>query len=309
MSNTNGTPTLALVPQSAGGGIGSPIQSADDLAAAFLLGYGPSTRAAYGRDLRCWASWLADQGLAPLDAHRAHVEMWARQMEESGLSPATIGRRLAAVSGFYEYAVDEELIARNPVARVRRPRVSDESPRLGVDRDGLRALLDAAEASSARDHALACLLALNGLRISETLALDVEDIAMERGHRTIRLLRKGGKRMAAPLAPRASEAIDALLAGRTSGPIFATRTGRRMDRHAAQKIVRRLARSAGIEHAVSPHSLRHGFVTAALDAGVPLHVVQDAAGHADPRTTRRYDRARHSLDRHATYAVAAALAS
>jgi integrase/recombinase XerD len=70
-------------------------------------------------------------------------------------------------------------------------------------------------------------------------------------------------------------------------------------------VITRLAAAAEIEHTVSPHSLRHGFVTAALDAGVPLHRVQDAAGHRDPRTTRRYDRARGALDNHAAYVVGA----
>jgi site-specific recombinase XerD len=77
-----------------------------------------------------------------------------------------------------------------------------------------------------------------------------------------------------------------------------------MDRHAAFRVVRRLARSGAIHKTISPHSCRHGFVTAALDAGVALHTVQDAAGHADPRTTQRYNRARMSLDGHAAYAVA-----
>ena len=173
----------------------------------------------------------------------------------------------------------------------------------------MRALLDTARASGRRDHALACLLALNGLRITEALAADVADLGNERGHHTLRLRRKGGKRQTVALAPRTAAAIDAMLDGRISGPLFATRTGKRMDRHAALKVVRRLARIAGIEHAVSPHSLRHGFVTLALDAGVPLRDVQDAAGHADPRTTRRYDRGRHSLDRAATYTVASYLAA
>jgi site-specific recombinase XerD len=79
-----------------------------------------------------------------------------------------------------------------------------------------------------------------------------------------------------------------------------------MDRHAAAKVIGRLGRAAGIQH-VAPHRLRHGFVTLALDAGVALRDVQDAAGHADSRTTRRYDRSRHALDRAATYAVAAYL--
>lgn len=287
----------------------SPLRGAGELAAAFLAGYGPVTREAYARDLRAWGDYLACLGVEVLAAHRVHVDAWARQAEEHGIAPATIARRLSALSGFYAYALDESLIARSPITRVRRPCVSDESPRLGVDRAEMRALLDTAQASGARDHALACLLALSGLRVSETLAADVTDLGHERGHQTLRLRRKGGKRQTVALAPRTAVALDAMLADRGAGPLFATRTGRRMDRHAALKVVRRLARTAGIEHAVSPHSLRHGFVTVALDAGVPLRDVQDAAGHADPRTTRRYDRGRDSLDRAATYTVASYLAA
>ncbi|MCW2952730.1 MAG: integrase [Conexibacter sp.] len=307
MDDSNATRSLDLIPRGAAT-VDSPIRTVDDLVAAFLIGYGAATRDAYGRDLRQWTAWLAHHGLAPLSAHRAHVELWARGMEARGLAASTVARRLSALAGFYDYALDEELITRSPVSRVRRPRVGDESPRLGLDRDELGVLLAAAHASGARDYALACLLTLNGLRISETLALDADDLGAERGHRTAALRRKGGKRQSAPLAPRTADAIDLLLAGRNSGPVFVTRTGRRMDRHAAAKVVRRLARSAGITATVSPHSLRHSFVTLALDAGVPLHRVQDAAGHADPRTTRRYDRARFQLDQHATYSVAAAVA-
>lgn len=78
---------------------------------------------------------------------------------------------------------------------------------------------------------------------------------------------------------------------------------RGLDRDASARIVRRLAKRAGIDKRISPHSLRHSFITAALDAGVPLRDVQEAASHADPRTTVRYDRGRGSLDRHATYIV------
>jgi len=228
-------------------------------------------------------------------------------MEAAGFAPSTIARRLAAVGGFYGYAVDEGLIDRSPLLRVKGPKVSDESPRLGLDTSELGRLLEAAEASGPRDYALVCLLALNGLRISEALGADVEAMGWERGHRTLALVRKGGKRATAPLAPRTAAAIDAVTDGRGVGPIFATRTGRRLDRQSAHKIVCKVARRAGITKAISAHSFRHGFVTAALDAGASLRDVQDAAGHADPRTTRRYDRARQSLDRHPTYAVAAAV--
>jgi integrase len=100
-----------------------------------------------------------------------------------------------------------------------------------------------------------------------------------------------------PLAPRTARAIDLAIGERTDGPVFLTADGRRLDRHGAGRVVRKVARRAGIGKAVTPHTLRHAFITAALDAGVPLRDVQEAASHADPRTTIRYDRARGSLDR------------
>jgi integrase len=154
------------------------------------------------------------------------------------------------------------------------------------------------------------LLALNGLRVSEATGADIDRLGIERGHRTLMILRKGGKIVTIPLAPRTARAIDLVIGERLDGPIFTGPDGQRLDRHAAGRIVRRVARRAGINKPVGPHtlSLRHAFITAALDAGVPLRDVQEAASHADPRTTMRYDRSRVSLDRHATYIVAAFLA-
>jgi integrase len=128
---------------------------------------------------------------------------------------------------------------------------------------------------------------------------------LERGHRTLTITRKGGRVVTIPLAPRTARAIDLCVGERDEGPILLNRDGdRRLDRHAATRIVRRSAKRAGIEKRISPHSLRHSFITAALDAGVALRDVQEAASHADSRTTMRYDRARGSLDRHATHIVA-----
>jgi integrase/recombinase XerD len=106
------------------------------------------------------------------------------------------------------------------------------------------------------------------------------------------ITRKGGKVVTIPLAPRTARAIDLAIGERSDGPIFLAPDGRRLDRHGAGRIVRRIARQAGITKAVGPHTLRHAFITAALDAGVPLRDVQEAASHADPRTTMRYDNSR-----------------
>ena len=288
------------------------------LVAAFLVGYEGHTRAAYTRDLSDWLAFCSRHGIEPLGAHRSHIDAYARDLAEvQGRARSTIARRLSALAGFYGYALNEGLLERSPLAGVRRPKAADDSQTTGLDRDQLRAVLAVARrrvatgtGQSARDLALVTLLAHNGLRIGEALATGVENLGSERGHRVLRITRKGGRRATVVLAPVTARALEDYLGDRDSGPLFITRGGRRLDEPAAFRMVRRLARAAGLDCAarLSPHSLRHAFVTLALDAGVPLRDVQDAAGHADPRTTRRYDRARHNLDRAATYAVAAYLA-
>ena len=276
--------------------------------AGFLAGYTGLTREAYALDLRQYASWCQQCHLRLFEARRADIECFARDPEARGRARATITRRLCTVAGFYRYAVEEELLDHSPAAHVRRPRLDYESHATGLDRNELGALLVAAGLGRPAEHALISLLALNGLRVSEATGASIEALGVERGHRTLVVTRKGGKVVTIPLAPRTVRAIDLAIGERSQGPVFLAADGRRLDRHGAGRMVRRVARRAGIAKPVGPHTLRHAFITAALDAGVPLRDVQEAASHADPRTTMRYDRARGSLDRHATYVVAAYLA-
>src|ERR1700733_11069203 len=251
---------------------------------------------------------VPDTDLALFAVRRADIETFARELEARGRAGATVARRLSTIAGFYRYAVEEELLDHSPAAHVRRPRVDYESHAAALDRNELGALLVAAGLGPPAEHALISLLALNGLRVSEATGADIEHLGLERGHRTLTITRKGGKVVTIPLAPRTARAIDLAVGERTDGPMFVAADGRRLDRHGAARIVRRVTRRAGVAKHVSPHTLRHAFITAALDAGVPLRDVQEAASHADPRTTIRYDRARTSLDRHATYIVAAFIA-
>lgn len=109
-----------------------------------------------------------------------------------------------------------------------------------------------------RDHALACLLALNGLRISEALGADIVNLDFNRGHRTLFIHRKGNKTATIPLSPRTARALDLYIGERESVPIFMNHDGTsRLDRHAPARIVRRLTKAAGIDKRISPHSLRH----------------------------------------------------
>jgi integrase/recombinase XerD len=304
MTTTSEPATGRLVP------VADPLFSPGERAAlaGFLAGYSGLTRDAYTLDLRQYTSWCVQHGLHLFGARRADIECFGRDMEAAGRARATVARRLCTIAGFYRYAVEEDLLEHSPAAHVRRPRLDYESHAVGLDRNEVGSLLVAAGLGSAAEHALLSLLAINGLRISEALGADIDQLGIERGHRTLTVLRKGGKIVTIPLAPRTARAIDLAIGERADGPIFLRADGARMDRHAAGRIVRRVARRAGLDKKISPHTLRHAFITAALDAGVPLRDVQEAASHADPRTTMRYDRARVSLDRHATYIVAAYLA-
>jgi len=281
----------------------------EDAVSGFLAGYSGNTLVSYTTDLRMFAEWCHEGDLGLFEVRRSHLELFGRSMEENGRMRSTVARRLSTLVSFYRYCDQEGLIERNPALNLRRPKVDTESRTLGLDRNELGALLVQAGIGSARDAALISLVALNGLRISEALGSDIEDLDFERGHRTLKIVRKGGKHALVPLAPRTSRVMDLYLGERATGPIFLGAGGARMDRYAADRAVKRLARRAGITKRISPHSLRHSFITAAqVSAGVPLRDVQEAASHADPRTTMRYDRARRSLDRHATYVVAAFVA-
>jgi site-specific recombinase XerD len=284
-------------------------EDANRAAAGFLARYGGPTRRAYGTDLRAWFAWCRDRRLEVLEVKRPHVELWVRAMEEQQhLSSSTVSRRLSTVSGYYRFAVIDGYIDRTPTEFVRRPHRDTESTTLGLDRMELGAFIAQGAAAGVTDHALACLLGLLGLRVSEACNINIEDLALERGHRTLYIIGKGNKPALIPLPPRVARAVDQAAGGRLVGPLLRSRTGRRLDRFGATRIVRRLAKRARISKRISPHSLRHSFITAALDAGVPLRGVQIAARHADPRTTTRYDRARHNLDRHASYIVTAFVA-
>ena len=276
--------------------------------AGFLAGYSGLTYDAYALDLRQYAAWCTERDIRLFGARRADIETFARHLEALGRARSTISRRLCTIVCFYRYAEEEGLLDHSPAAHVRRPRLDYESHATGLDRNEVGAMLVAAGLAGARDHALISILALNGLRVSEATGADIEKLGLERGHRTLTIQRKGGKIVTIPLAPRTARAIDLAVGERCEGPIFLANDGTRLDRHGASRIVRRIARRAGIAKRVGPHTLRHAFITAALDAGVPLRDVQEAASHADPRTTMRYDRARVSLDRHATYIVATFIA-
>ena len=310
-------------------------------AAGFVLAQRSGhTRRAYVGDLQHFLGWCVQVGLAPGRVARADLDRYARVLEltpseRTGrpLSAASRARRLAVVAGLYRYAAQQLGWASSPAAHLARPRVGSETS-LGPSRAEVAALLAAAEGDSPRAHALVSLLVHTGLRIDEALSRDVAHWRRDAGHEVLELQRKGGRDAVTVLPAPVVRALRSMLAARASEdpastgldagadlvgpavedglqPLFATATGGRVDQPTAWRLIRRLVVVAGIDPAerVSPHALRHAFITFALDAGASLRDVQEAAGHADPATTRAYDEARGRLDRHPAYAVGAHLAA
>ncbi len=282
-------------------------------AAGYLARYSGGTRETYRVSLKILWDWCAGLGVDVLEGMRRPVlELFARYLEEERHnSPATVAHHLSIVKGFYKFAELDSYIDKSPATHLRMPRVyQDESRTLGLDRMELGSLIQTARASHVSDAALITLMGMLGLRVSEACNVKIEDYQqIERGHRVLRLVGKGGKPATIPLPVPVLRAMDAAAGDRESGYLLLRRkSGLPVNRKSAALTVTRLCKKAGIRKNVTPHGLRHSFVTACLDAGVPLRDVQVAARHSDPRITARYDRARHNHDRHAVHTVSAFLA-
>lgn len=288
------------------------IQGPNAAAAVFLRRYDSrrATQEAYARDLADWFVWLKQIGVTPFEASLSTIESYTRQLLPAGkpAAPSTVARRLACLSHFYRRAMYAGLINRNPVEEAQRPRVPEQAATLGIGKIRAQQLIQVARASGPRETLLVLLMLELGLRISEVVGADIEDLSEQGRHQVLIIKGKGQstKSTPVPLNPAVVAAVQAVTASRRWGPILATSTGARLTRQQAGRIIKRLGAQIGVPD-LHPHALRHAFVTLALDEGASLRDVQDAARHADPRTTRRYDRNRHNLDRHPTHRLVLAL--
>ena len=279
-----------------------------------------------------WLTYCQMLGVDPLGGVlEEHVALWARGMETAGLSATTVARRLAAVSSWYRWMIRNGHVTGNPAANLPRPHVDpDTSMTPGLTKEQALAMLEAADKATGpqapRNAAIMAVYLYTGIRVSELIGADVADLGVDRGHRILRVTRKGGRRKPVVLPPPAATRVDAYLAIRAdvervpavrgdtgrSRPLIVTASGRRVRPADLWALIRRLGKAAGLPpelvDKLCNHAVRHTFATLALDSGVPLRDLQDAMDHDDPRTTRRYDRSRGRLDRSPGYALAAYLA-
>lgn len=288
------------------------VMNYEQLVDRFVTGYGSiHTQRAYRQDLEQWRTYCQDKQLDPTTAGRHDVETWARTLERQGKSASTVKRRIGTLASFCEYLMDEGLLERSPAARVRRPRVDQESKTSALSLNQLNRLVETARQAGTLEHALIVMLGGLGLRVGETCKARVEHLGEDEGRRILHLPeRKGGKVGVAVLPPSISAAVDAHINGRAAGPLllhpsqenFGVHRQKPLAYSTAYTIVKKIARNAGLPQ-IHPHSLRHTFATLALDAGVDMYDLQLAMGHSSSDTTMRYDRARARLQRAPSLAV------
>jgi integrase len=190
----------------------------------------------------------------------------------------------------------------NPASNVRRPKLPKYSTRLGLNLATAPPVIKAAERLEAEHRGLVALCLFAGLRVSEALSVKAENIRDEAGHKVLEVVSKGGRSDLVPLSPPAMRLLSDLLNSHPVGLLFPG-----VDRFKASRMVAALGKEAGLDRPLTPHDLRHGMVTCSLEAGEPLHRVQQLARHASPVTTQRYDHSRDRLDSSAAYGLARAL--
>jgi integrase/recombinase XerD len=266
-------------------------------------GLSQHTLTAYRRDLRRYVAFLAGRGVdEPSAVEPQAVRSFlaavsaATHGEGRPYAATTVARTLSSVRSFHRFLVREGVAERDPAREVTQPKRPRRLPRpLPLD-DVSRLLLapDPMTPAGLRDRAILELLYGSGLRISELVGLDVDDLDLEIG--AVRVLGKGGKERSVPLGRYAREAIGAYLArarpamasSASRGALFLNHRGGRITRQSCARSLATYARAARIDRQVSPHTLRHSFATHLLEGGADVRVVQELLGHASVATTQIY---------------------
>ena len=280
----------------------------DDAIDAYLTflrverGLSPATIAAYANDLRHFTAFAEHaKGDWRADATVARDHLAALSRPPRVLKPASHRRKAAAIRAFYRFCYGEGIIEKDIAGLLDLPRATRQLPDT-LDVAQVEALLDAPDGDQSegiRDRALLELLYACGLRISEALGLDLEDISLVEG--SVRVIGKGDRERRLPVGDVAIAALERYLDEvrpgylaklerplKRGGPLFVSRRGHRLARMSAWRVIRRAALRGGIRGHVTPHTLRHSFATHMLEGGADLRVVQELLGHASITTTQLY---------------------
>lgn len=259
-------------------------------------GLSGNTLTAYGSDLKGACAWLAAHGKSLLGAGRSDLLAYLADRVAERASPRSTARLLSSLRRFYQHALRESWISKDPTLRIDAPKLGRGLPHALTEHE-VEALLEAPDIQmpqGLRDRAMLEVLYATGLRVSELVGLRCDQVNLRQG--LVRVVGKGGKERLVPFGEEAVGWLDRylregrpqLLRGSVTDSLFPTRRGDVMTRQAFWHLIKRWARRAGIERHLSPHTLRHSFATHLLNHGADLRVVQMLLGHSDLSTTQIY---------------------
>jgi integrase/recombinase XerD len=268
---------------------------------AIERGLAANTIAAYRRDLAAYTDFLGDRAIGEVtEADVSSFSQHLRTREEGALVASSLARMLSSVRGFHRFLLGEGLVDTDVTAQAKPPKLGTRLPKaISVEQMGrILAATDGDDLQAMRDKALLELLYATGARVSEAVALNVDDILGENGAADfVRLFGKGNKQRIVPVGSFARAAIDTYLV--RARPVFSARgiatpalflgaRGQRVSRQNAWLIIRAAADRAKLGLEISPHTFRHSFATHLLAGGADVRVVQELLGHSSVATTQIY---------------------
>ena len=255
-----------------------------------------NTISSYMRDIRQYADWLRlSEDLDVVDATQLNISDYLSHLEEEGRSAATKSRTLASLKNFYAYVVSSGFLERTPVTEIKIDRGEKKMPQIltGREIELLLAQPACVDAKGYRDKAMLEVMYATGIRVTELIDLDVDDVNLEQ-----RIIKCRGtkKTRVIPLYPAAFKALSvylrevrsAMLASMDETALFVNISGVRMSRQGFWKILKHYQTTAHIEKEITPHTLRHSFAVHLLENGADIGSVQELMGHSDISSTQMY---------------------
>ncbi len=256
-----------------------------------------NTVSSYMRDIRQFLDWLQEGGISDaVNATQVNIQDYLAYLLEQGKSGATVSRSLASLKNFYSFAVSNGFLSTSPVsADIRVERGEKKMPQIltGKEVELLLAQPVCVDAKGYRDKAMLELMYATGMRVTELISLNVEDVSLELGMVKCHSEKKS---RAIPLYPAAQKALcvyltdvrSTMVLDATEQALFVNVGGTRMSRQGFWKILKHYQAKAGIEKEITPHTLRHSFAVHLLENGADLGSLQELMGHSDISSTQVY---------------------
>ena len=255
-----------------------------------------NTVSSYLRDIRQFAQWLsASEGIDIVDATQLNISTFLAHLESNGKTPATLSRNLASLKNFYAYVVSSGFLEKTPVTDIHVNRGEKKLPQILSGRE-IELLLQqpaCVDAKGFRDKAMLEVMYATGIRVTELISLDIDDVNLEQG---IIKCSNTKKARIIPLYPAALKALsqyirevrDSMLAVPSEHALFVNVGGARMSRQGFWKILKHYQEAAHIEKEITPHTLRHSFAVHLLENGADIGSLQELMGHSDISSTQLY---------------------